>query len=1000
MPRDQNVHTAKPVRPSTTSAPLHRTDAFSASGGPRCFVGRQAELAELLRALRDADRGSGGVALLEGEPGIGKTRTAEEFAARARSCGAAVFWGRCFEGEECPPYGPWIAALRSHVLPVDAQVLRQMMGEGAADIAEILPELPKKLGDLNPPVRLPAADGERRLFSSLISFLIRAAQAVPLVIIMDNLHLADAGSLKLLRHVASELAESRLMILVTCRYPTEGRPDPLALTLEELEKTRGFCRLHLEGLSRDEVLEFLAASLPVDRPSLAETIHARTEGNPLFIVELARHILHAPPREDPAQSLPEGIRQAIDRRLARLSEACRETLRTAAVLGRSFDHEVLLRMGDDPGHGATARALEEANAAAIVWLEDPAAARYRFVHALVQETILDGIPATGRTALHLRAAKAIRQACGPEPGPRWVEIARHLLECAGAAEPDDLLRSALQAADYAAKRYAVEQALAIVDRTREAWERLGRTVDARMAPLLHLRGRMLTDLQKPEEAHESLVRAFDLHLRAGDHRSAIEVARTPAMERAGATWYMSVAGTGSGVNELRERALALAPVDSADRAWLLMQHGSRAEILQALSFAERTGDEELGAHAVSRLAYHELLAWNFEECERLLEVASQRADRLQDSWVAVNCAYTRYYLGTLTGRPGLAPEAVRQLFDLAGTTRSLRLGITADRCAADLAGMRGDWAEARRHGDRALALLTETGPVFNHCMVLRILLGVDLRTGSLKSAGRRLEALQRLTGETGSSNVRTTVLGARITGDASVLAPPPEPCEVRSSEGPLITFIATTPLRRAAVTALRRDTGAASSCLAAVRRWSGTYIEQPTDGILGSLCDLLGRRNEAVDSFDHALSFCRRAGYLPELAMTCADYAETLVRGGSPADVDHAGQLLDEGLGLCETLEMPLLEQRFRQQRELLGGSPPSRRSIADGLTPREREVLRLVARGFTNAEIGERLFISPLTVARHIHNLLEKTGTANRAEAAAYAVRNGLTDHGAAASW
>ena len=133
--------------------------------------------------------------------------------------------------------------------------------------------------------------------------------------------------------------------------------------------------------------------------------------------------------------------------------------------------------------------------------------------------------------------------------------------------------------------------------------------------------------------------------------------------------------------------------------------------------------------------------------------------------------------------------------------------------------------------------------------------------------------------------------------------------------------------------------------------------------------------------------------------MTCADYAETLVRRGSAGDLDHAGQLLDEGLGLCETLDMPLLEQRFRERRALLGGPPRSGQSVADGLTPREMEVLRHVARGLTNAEIGERLFISPLTVARHIHNLLEKTGTANRAEAAAYAVRNRLTDHDAAAA-
>ena len=553
------------------------------------------------------------------------------------------------------------------------------------------------------------------------------------------------------------------MILSTCRYPAEGRPDPLALTLEDLEKTRGFCRLHLDGLSCDEVREFLSASLPPDRPSLAETIYARTEGNPLFIVELVRHIIHATPRESPAQPLPEGIRQAIGRRLARLSDTCRKTLRTASVLGRSFDHEVLLRMTDEPGHGDAERALEEAQEAAIVRLEHPAAGHYRFVHALVQETMLDGIPGNGANRPPPSSGEGHPAGLRTRPG---AAMGRDCPSPAGVRERCRARRSAPHRAAGGRLTlrtgYAPEQALTIVDRTCEAWERLGRSVDARMAPLLHLRGRMLTDLQRPEEARESLVRAFDLHLRAGDHPSAIEVARTPAMERSGATWYMSVAGSGSGVAELRERALALAPADSAERAWLLMQHGSRSELRETISFAERTGDEQLGSHAASRLAYHELLAWKFDECERLLVEASRRADRLRTPG-SPSIARTH---GTISGRsravPWVAPEAVRQLFDLAGRTRSSRLGITAARCAADLASMRGDWGEARRHGERALALLSETGPVFNHCMVLRILLGVDLWTGRLKSAGKRLEELQRLTGESESSDVRTTVLGARI----------------------------------------------------------------------------------------------------------------------------------------------------------------------------------------------------------------------------------------------
>jgi DNA-binding CsgD family transcriptional regulator/tetratricopeptide (TPR) repeat protein len=988
------VRKVEPGRPSLSSVSRQRISPNPAARGIGCFVGRQHELSELLRLLQGAERGTGSIAVLEGEPGIGKTGTAEEFAIEARSRGATVLWGRCFEGEECPPYGPWITALRPAVRSADLRELRRTMGEGAADIAEILPELRNRMAAPELPVRLPSADGEYRLFSSLISFLRAAARDTPLLVIFDNLHLADAGSLKFLRHLASELADSRLMILGTYRNPADERSDQLAVTVEELAKARGYCRLHLDGLGRDDVRKLLARSLSVGRLSdaLVAAVHARTEGNPLFVVELARQMVLAPAPGAEPLPLPDGIRQAITRRLARLTDRCREELSIASVLGRSFDREVLLHTVDGSSPTDVDNALREAQEAAVISLEDPAVERYRFVHALVQETLREGIPAAVRIAFHLRAVQAIRQVCGSDVGARWVEILGHLLEGSAAADPDELLRCAVLAAEQAIARYAPDQALALIERTFRVWERHGRQIDPRMAPLFHLHGRILTDLQRPEEGRESLTRAFDLYLRAGDRQGAIEVARTPAMERHGAVWLSSVGGGGRGVAELRERALALAAPDSPERAWLLMQRGSRQDLRDAIAFASRTSDDRLGTIASSVLAYHELLAWDFKACEEVLEAATLMADRLGDPHHSFGCAYTRYWLGILTGRPDVALEGVRQMSGLARRCRSRRLGITVHRCMADFAGMRGDWGEARQHGEQALALMADAGPVYNHQRALKILLGVDLHTGNLKAAAKRLEALHRLVGEPAPRDLRSTVLGARIASDAGQLPPAPERFEAPPADGPLLTFIATHLLQWATVVVLHRDRSNAPFYLEAARRWSGTFLEQPTDGILGSLCDVMGRFDEAVDHFERALAFCRRAGYLPELALTCSEYADALVRRGVPGDLEHAARLLDEGLELCETLGMPPLGQRIRERRGLLGGPSCHDRMLPDGLTPREVDVLRLVARGFTNAEIAERLFISPLTVARHVHNLLEKTGMANRAEAAAYATRTGVT--------
>jgi DNA-binding CsgD family transcriptional regulator/tetratricopeptide (TPR) repeat protein len=452
-----------------------------------------------------------------------------------------------------------------------------------------------------------------------------------------------------------------------------------------------------------------------------------------------------------------------------------------------------------------------------------------------------------------------------------------------------------------------------------------------------------------------------------------------------------VGGSGRGIAELRERALALAGADSPERAWLLMQRGSRAALREAVSFARRSGDGRLEAMATTLLAYHELDAWEFPACEELLEQTTRMAGRPADPRVDFGCAYTRYWLGVLTGRPDPAGEGLRLMCDLAGRCRSRWLDTIVHRCTADLAAMRGDWAEARRHGEQALALLAESGPVFNHVWVLRVLLHVELYSGNLKAAARRLSALHRLKGEPGPDDLRTTLLGARITGDAGLLAPAPEPVELRSAEGPLLKFLPTPVLEQAAVAAEQRDTSKAPSYLESTRRWRGTYLDRSTDGIIGMLCDVVGRFDEAIEHFERAIALCRRAGYLPELAMTCRQYAETLVRRGGPSDLERAAGLLEEGSGLCATLGMSALGERIREQRELLAGPAVPERARTDGLTPREVEVLRLLARGFTNAEVAERLFISPLTVARHVHNLLEKTGAANRAEAVAYAARSGL---------
>jgi predicted ATPase/DNA-binding CsgD family transcriptional regulator len=957
------------------------------------FIGRSPELAEMERALGKARAGSGVIVILAGEAGIGKTRTAEVFAERARAQGACVLWGYCYEGEECPPFGPWTAALRQYLNTIDRATLRDQVGEGAADIAGILPELRRRFPDLKAAARLPAGDGEQRLYHSLFSFFKAASLRAPLLVILDNLHLADTASLKFLRHFAHELAAVRVIVLCTHRNPWESRQDPLAMTLEELSKVRGCPRLQLEGLNRRQVEEFFARALPVaPPPAMTRAIHSRTEGNPLFLVELARQMIAESANGQAKPGLPMGIKQAIARRLSGLSGECREVLSAAAVLGRSFERDVLRRMFDGP-EWQVIRALQEALAASVVCGDPAPEERYRFSHALVQESLLEEIPLLQRPALHLRAGLALQEPRGTDPAARAVEIISHLLEAAGHADPDDLVLWTLRAWEHSSRRYAPQQAVAIIDRARISLESSSHATDRRLAPLLFRRGQALNDLQRPEEARESMVRAFDLFLKAGDTRGALEVAFTPAWVQpdpsGSGVWFWS--GAPGGMPELRERAFALVAPESSDHARLLAQRGTRADLQQALALARRNCNLQLEAISLAQLAYHELLAWDFKECTRILSDAVPLAERLQDLAALFSVHYSRFLLGMLTGDPSIASSELRSLFEVARHARSQRILVVAHRCAADLAHYQGRWPDARMHGAQALKLLVGTGSVFNRTHTLSILLAVELQTGHLKAARKLCVELSRAYGKQENIDIRSSSLGARLAGDPSLLPPIPQPVEVQSTDGPLTVYASWQLIETAQAIVLRGDLLSAPCCLEALRRWKAAFFDKSVDGLMALLCDLLGRRDEAVEHFENALSFCRRAGYWPEFSWTCLDYAEALSRSGVEAERERALPLLEEGLQRSQTLDMTPLSRLILTARARLTGATRSHRAFPDGLTKREVDVLRLMAKGFTNAEIANRLFISQLTVATHVHNLLDKTGMANRAEAAAYATRCGL---------
>ena len=271
---------------------------------------------------------------------------------------------------------------------------------------------------------------------------------------------------------------------------------------------------------------------------------------------------------------------------------------------------------------------------------------------------------------------------------------------------------------------------------------------------------------------------------------------------------------------------------------------------------------------------------------------------------------------------------------------------------------------------------------------------LELQTGHLKAATRWRASTVQLFDVPYPADIRLNPLGVRVTGDSSTIPKAPERTVLPVVDGKKHEFVIVPLLRHAYFAAIHDDRAKAAECLERLRPWRGTlFYQSMTDNLLGRLCSTLDRIDEATVHYEEGLDFCRRAGYRPEQGWTSLDYAEVLVRRGGAGDRDHALRLLDEALQISRELEMLPLRNQCQAARDRLCGRSSNRATPPDSLTPRELEVLRLVARGFTNAEIAERLYISPLTAARHIHNLLDKTGMANRAEAVAYATRHGLTD-------
>jgi DNA-binding SARP family transcriptional activator len=430
--------------------------------GGSALIGRERELAVLLEGFQNALSGRGRLFLIAGEPGIGKSRLADELAERARERGALTLFGRAWEAGGAPAYWPWVQAIRSYVRDRDPDTVREQLGSGAADVAQMLPELRELLPEIGAPPSLDPEGARFRLFDATASFFRRAAVPQPIVLVLDDLHAADAPSLLLLEFIAQQLHEARILAVAAYRDVELEPEDPLSSTLTELAR-HATSRLQLTGLDKDDVGRFIEVAQGVEPPQgLLWAIHSQTEGNPLFVGEILR-LLAAEGRlndavEAPGRRLviPPTVREVIGRRLRRLSDDCRGVLTLASVLGREFDLEALVRVSEHD-LDALLPLLDEAISARVV--EVPGAhRRLVFAHALIRDSLYDELPAMRRMRLHQQVGEVLEALYASDPDPHLAELAYHSYEAVPAGDATRAVRYAQRAGDRAATLLAYEEA--------------------------------------------------------------------------------------------------------------------------------------------------------------------------------------------------------------------------------------------------------------------------------------------------------------------------------------------------------------------------------------------------------------------------------------------------------------------------------------------------------------------------------------------------------------
>jgi class 3 adenylate cyclase/DNA-binding CsgD family transcriptional regulator/tetratricopeptide (TPR) repeat protein len=970
---------------------------------PTMLVGRETEKESLAEAYAEARQGSGNIALIRGEPGIGKSCLASTFAEAVKDDSTWVVYGQCHETLGSPPFWPWLQILRNLQLTDDS------LGLSPAAIFGDLAAADKQQSRSSSLLSSDIGSEQFLLFSKIANVLAQYASQRTLILVIDDLHWADKSSLLLLSHICRRLSQQAMLVIGTYRDIEITRKHPLFESLGDISRQAKLRRIPLKGLSEQDVSGFIENTVSQTlSPEILKSLYEKTEGNPLFVSEVARilqqeNLDHASGQV--AIEIPEGIQEAIGRRLNQLSPQCNELLPMVAVIGRKFSLVVLNQLLPESEQMGLLETLEEAVSRGIIEQRPNTVAEFQFCHVLTRDILYDELSLAKKIILHRKVADALVQLRDSDSEVSAGEIARHYYHAIQGGQSDAAIDYAIEAAEHAIKLAAFDEAREYYELAMDIFNLDDRRYAKRKAEVYYHIVECVHAVGSPTQVTAD---ACELALRAARQTQQYEIFALAACRLV----YVERRPNRSnqGLKVIEEALSYLSADDLVTQANLLAYHamslcfnGHRGEAervaFEALSVAQRCDDVMVLCNSLCMALL--VLRGRPEKLSERIRLGEQAVD------LAVEVSQASEHLPILNdpkewliltyqelGDMDRVKALIRQIETSIEQVYSFKGDYFCASANANQALFEGRWQQAETLIEAASELGARKldGSAEGVYGVQMFLLNRELgRLPMVQGALKRMLA-----------NDNNAVWAPGLLATYTELGMLDEAREIFEllaandfrplGEGEL--FLTCLVYMTEACVELN-DTDRAGALYQRLVPYSGQMLPHatavshgPADLYLGMMSSLMNNLDEAQELFGKATTLCDKSAPNMWQAHIKFRHAQVLKRHNFSGGRSKFDELVAEARATAQAMGMVNLLVKLEK---LTVDNGPESGDLDGGLTPRELEVLQMIAQGKSNKLIASELNRSLATVATHVRAILNKTHTANRTEAAAFAAEHKL---------